>query len=97
MKPIIQIIILSILFSQTSFANIDPEENIAPITLDEATKKITKETQNKVLNAETKTIASKKIHVIKILTDKGRIQHIKIEAKTGKNIDMPKENSSKDE
>ena len=92
MKHILQIIILFTLFLQISFAK--TEEDIAPITLDQATKAVTKGTESKVLSAETKTVKDKKIHVIKILTEKGRIQHIKIDAETGKNIALSKENKS---
>ena len=94
MKHILQVIILSTVFLQISFAK--TEENIAPITLDQATKKVTEETESKVLSAETKTIKDKEIHVIKILTEKGRIQHIKIDAETGEKIELSTKNKSKD-
>lgn len=92
MKNILQVIILFTLFSQISFAK--TEEDIKPITLDQATKEVTKETESKVLSAETKVVNGKNIHVIKILTEKGRIQHIKIDAETGENIELLKENKS---
>ncbi|MDQ7091329.1 MAG: hypothetical protein Q9M50_11975 [Methylococcales bacterium] len=95
MKSIIPIITLLILFSAISFAKTQ-EEAAAPITLDEATKKITEDTQNKVLNAETKTVENKEIHIIKILTEKGRIQHIQIDAETGENLDNVDKEKRKD-
>jgi uncharacterized membrane protein YkoI len=92
MKNILQVIILFTLFLQISFAK--TEEDREPITLDQATKDVTEGTESKVLSAETKTVKDKKIHVIKILTEKGRIQHIKIDAETGENIELLKENKS---
>jgi len=94
MKNILRVIILSSLFLQISVAK--TEENIAPITLDQATKKVTEGTESKVLSAETKIVKDKKIHVIKILTKKGRIQHIKIDAETGEEIKSLKENKTED-
>jgi len=93
MKYIFHFII--IFFSPISFAETDKE--IKPITLDEATKKITENTENKVLSAETKTIAGKKVHIIKILTKKGLIQNIKINSETVKKSNESNENKKKDE
>ena len=93
MKHILQAIILFILLLQISFAK--TEEKRVFITLDQATKKVTEETKSKVLSAETKIINDKDIHVIKILTEKGRIQHIKINAETGEKIDLSAENKDK--
>lgn len=65
-------------------------EEYHPVTLDEATKQIMLDTKNKVLAAKTELISGKKIHVIKILTATGHIQHIKIDAVTGKTLDKEK-------
>jgi len=95
MKSILQVIILFILFSPISFGNTDKEIN--SITLDEATKIVAGNNENKILNAKTKTIAGKKIHIIKILTEKGLIQYIKIDAATGKHIEKVNKDKDKDE
>lgn len=87
MSKLLQAIVLSTLFLHFSWAS--AEEETRPITLDEATKQATKDTENKVLSAKTKTIKGKKVHVIKILTKEGRIQHIKIDAASGKKLEKP--------
>lgn len=55
----------------------------AAINLDQATSKIIRQQNGKVLGARTESFEGKVIHVIKILTVDGRIQHIKIDAETG--------------
>ncbi|NOQ36334.1 MAG: hypothetical protein GQ569_10630 [Methylococcaceae bacterium] len=90
----LQAIVLSILFLQPSW--VVAKEDTPPVTLDEATKTVTKDTENKVLSAKTKTIDDKKIHIIKILTKKGRIQHIKIDAETGKKLEKSTKDKVKD-
>lgn len=87
MSHFFQAVVLSVLLLHSLL--VFAEENTAPITLDEATKKVTKDTENKVLSAKTKVIKGTKIHIIKILTKEGRIQHIKIDANNGKELDKP--------
>jgi hypothetical protein len=68
------------------------EEVIPPpspinISLDQATKQIIKnDSKIRVLGAETEIIDGKQVHVIKVLTLDGRIQHFKIDAETGEII-----------
>jgi uncharacterized membrane protein YkoI len=58
-----------------------------PISLDQATKQIIKNDSNiRILGAETEIIDCKVVHVIKVLTPDGRIQHYKIDAETGEII-----------
>ena len=54
------------------------------LTLDQATKKIIKQNNSKVLSAKTKIFSGKKVHMIKILTPKGRVQSYKVNSETGK-------------
>jgi len=56
------------------------------ISLDQATKQIIKDSNNRVLGAQTEWIDSKEVHVIKVLTPDGHIQHYKIDAVTGELI-----------
>ncbi|MDD2659122.1 MAG: PepSY domain-containing protein [Methylococcales bacterium] len=74
-------------------ANICLGEEVPPpppplsISLDQATKQIIKnDTKIRVLGAETEIIDGKQVHVIKVLTLDGRIQHFKIDAETGEII-----------
>ncbi len=58
-----------------------------PISLDQATQQIIKNNSNlRVLGAETEIIECKLVHVIKVLTPDGRIQHYKIDAESGELI-----------
>jgi len=81
--------LLMLLLTNSCFAE-EEEVNVpAPISisLDQATKQIIKNDSNiRVLGAETEIIDGKEIHVIKVLTPDGRIQHYKIEAETGEII-----------
>ena len=78
-----------LLLTNSCFAE-EEEVNVpAPISisLDQATKQIIKNDSNiRVLGAETEIIDGKEVHVIKVLTPDGRIQHYKIEAETGEII-----------
>jgi uncharacterized membrane protein YkoI len=56
---------------------------LARLSLDEATKKILKEGNKRVLGASTEIIDGKEIHIIKVLTPDGHIRHFKIDAETG--------------
>ena len=53
------------------------------ISLDQATSKVIQENNGKVLGARTESLEGRTIHIIKILTRDGRIQHIKVDAETG--------------
>ena len=59
---------------------------VVRISLDEATKEILKEGDRRVLGAATEIIDGKEVHVIKVLTPDGHIQHYKVDAETGKQI-----------
>ena len=77
--------LLVFLLSNSCFA----EEVNVPIriSLDQATKLIIKNDSNiRVLGAETEIIDGKEVHVIKVLTPDGHIQHYKIDAETGEII-----------
>ena len=79
--------LLVFLLSNSCFAE---EVNMPTrISLDQATKQIIKNNSNiniRVLGAETEIIDDKEVHVIKVLTPEGRIQHFKIDAETGEII-----------
>ena len=75
-------ILLSICLIQVSFAETGVLFSV--LSLDEATKTILEQNKSKVLAAKTISIEGKKVHVIKVLTDDGRVQHFKIDAETGR-------------
>ena len=81
MKMLFLLIILIVL-SHASWAE---DEAIAParVSLDEATRQILKESNKRVLGASTEIIDGKEIHIIKVLTPDGHIQHYKIDAESG--------------
>ena len=80
MRNLIKVVIVALLFSNSCFAE---NNQLAYVSLDEATKQIIEGTYNKVLGAQTEIIDGKEVHVIKVLTPDGRIQYYKIDAETG--------------
>ncbi len=59
---------------------------LAELSLDQATKKVIEQDNNKVLGAETEVIDGKKVHVIKVLTADGRVQYVKVDMESGQLI-----------
>lgn len=58
----------------------------ADVSLDDAARKIIQQDDKKVLATKTEEIDGKKVHIIKVLSADGRIQHLKIDAQTGQRI-----------
>ena len=77
MQTFIKVFLLTFCLTQTAFA---------ALSLDQATKKIIQQNKSKILSAKTEVINGKNVHVIKILTQDGRIQYLKVDADSGKNI-----------
>ena len=79
MQTFIKVFLLTFCLTQTAFA---------ALSLDQATKKIIQQQQNKskILGAKTELVGGKEVHVIKVLTEDGRIQHLKVDADSGKII-----------
>jgi uncharacterized membrane protein YkoI len=75
-KSLMLITLSSICYAEDNF-------NIARVTLDEATRQILSDGKKRVLGATTVIIDGREVHVIKVLTPDGRIQHYKIDAETG--------------
>lgn len=57
---------------------------LAAVGLDEAARRIRQSHDARILSAKTKKIDGRKVYVFKVLTGKGRIQHIKIDAESGR-------------
>ena len=73
--------LLAFLLSNSCFA--EEENPPSHISLDQATKQVIENEKNvRVLGAETEIIDGREVHVIKVLTPDGRIQHYKIDAET---------------
>lgn len=81
---ILSLLLLLIGLSKPAFAEV--ELTIARINLDDATRLILKQGNKRVLAATTKMINGREIHIIKVLTPDGHIQHYKIDAENGKII-----------
>jgi uncharacterized membrane protein YkoI len=77
MQTFIKVFLLSFCLTQTAFA---------ALSLDQATKKIIEKNKGKILSAKTEMIGGKDVHVIKVLTQDGRIQYLKVDADSGKVI-----------
>jgi len=57
---------------------------LAKVTVDEAVRNVNKNQKNRVLGAKTETIEGREVHVIKTLSEKGRIRNRRVDAETGK-------------
>lgn len=78
--------ILLLTFSLVQLAYAGGEVSLSALTLDQATKKVIEQNENKVMGAKTEIVDGKKLHVIKILTSDGRVQYLNVDAETGKLI-----------
>lgn len=79
MRNLIKIIVLLI----SSQALAETPVLISRVNLEQATKQVIKNGKSRVLGAQTVIIEGREVHIIKILTPDGRIQHLKIDAETG--------------
>jgi len=84
MRNLIKLMLLIFLSSHAVYAG--SELWLARLSLDEATKKVISGSNNRVLGAQTEIIDGREVHVIKVLTPAGRIQHYLIDAETGELI-----------
>lgn len=84
MQIIIKVFLLSFCLTQVVFAG--KSFVFSVLTLDQATKKIIESNNSKVLDAKTELIEDRDVHFIKVLTQDGRVQYIKVDADTGKVI-----------
>ncbi|XBS22571.1 hypothetical protein Q9L42_011375 [Methylomarinum sp. Ch1-1] len=82
MRQILTVLLLSACLAPVSLAG--TQSYTALVTLDEAARKIIQQGRNKVLATRTETVDGRRVHIIKILTPQGRIQHIKIDADSGR-------------
>jgi len=84
MQTFIKAFLLLICLNPLAFAG--KEVVFSVLTLDQITKQVISQHKSKVLAAKTELLGGKQVHVIKILTSDGRVQYLKIDAETGKNI-----------
>ncbi len=56
----------------------------AGVSLDTAAKQVARSTQGQVLGAKTVRVEDKEVHIIRVLTPDGRVQHLKVDAETGR-------------
>ena len=77
---------LLILFMANSMPGFAAEKPLylAKVSVDEAVRKVNKNQKSRVLGAKTKIIEGRKVHVIKTLSNKGRIKNRRVDAETGK-------------
>ena len=54
------------------------------ISLDEAVSRARRQSDDKILSAETVRVDGRRVHRIKILTSDGRVKHTQIDADTGR-------------
>jgi hypothetical protein len=63
---------------------------LAKVSVDEAARKVADDKKSRVLGAKTEVIEGREVHVIKTLSDEGRVQNEKVDAETGKPLDNKK-------
>jgi len=54
------------------------------ISLDEAVSRARRQSDDKILSAETVRVEGRRVHRIKVLTGQGRVKHVQIDADTGR-------------
>ena len=54
------------------------------ISLDEAVSRARRQSDDKILSAETIRVDGRSVHRIKVLTSQGRVKHVQIDADTGR-------------
>lgn len=81
MANLIKVILISLMFLVSVLSG--SRIAVASVSLDEATRQVLSNPQNKVLGAKTETINERAVHIIKVLTADGRIQHFMVDAETG--------------
>jgi len=54
------------------------------ISLDEAVSRARRQSDDKILSAETVRVDGRRVHRIKVLTGQGRVKHVQIDADTGR-------------
>ena len=54
------------------------------ISLDEAVSRARRQSDDKILSAETVRVDGRRVHRIKVLTNRGRVKHVQIDADTGR-------------
>ena len=57
---------------------------LARVSLDDAAKQAGRSKQRQVLGAKTVRIDGKQVHIIRVLTSDGRVQHLKVDAESGR-------------
>ncbi|MDT8406690.1 MAG: hypothetical protein RQ715_05520 [Methylococcales bacterium] len=81
MKTLTLCLLLTLgLFAATVSAGLTPVR----LSLEQAVASVNGKRANKILGARTETQNNRDVHVIKILTQEGRVQEIRIDAETGK-------------
>ena len=88
MANFIKALLLSLIIPTVAFSG--GALTLSWVSLDEATKQVRKDSEKKVLGAKTESIDGREVHVIKVLTPDGRIQHLKIDAETGRLLSRDK-------
>ena len=82
MANLIKALLLSLLIPTVAFSG--SALTLSWVSLDDATKQVRQDSNKRVLGAKTESIDGRELHVIKVLTPDGRIQHLKIDAETGR-------------
>jgi uncharacterized membrane protein YkoI len=56
------------------------------VSLDEAVSRVRRQTDGKILSAETIVVEGRNVHRIKVLTGKGRVRRLQVDAQSGRRV-----------
>ena len=76
----------SIFTDPPSFVEKRRDSSRQGISLDEAVSKVRRQTNGKILSAETVVVEGRDVHRIKVLTQKGRVQRLQVDAQSGRRV-----------
>ncbi len=76
----------SIFTDPPSFVEKRRDSSRQGISLDEAVSKVRRQTNGKILSAETVVVEGRNVHRIKVLTQKGRVQRLQVDAQSGRRV-----------
>ena len=73
----------SLLGSPPSFVERRSDSSRQSVSLDEAVSRVRRQTNGKILSAETLVVDGRSVHRIKVLTDNGRVRRLQLDAASG--------------
>ena len=76
----------SMLDTPPSFIEKRRDSSRQGVSLDEAVSRVRRQTNGKILSAETVVVDGRNVHRIKVLTEKGRVRRLQVDARSGRRV-----------